>query len=142
MSASPVRAVVDKERAAQSTDSNGNVVIRALKERDGQCFKFSLLGLIETYDAGMRDITLVHGVITGYHRDRVEPGHEMRIAHAWLERGDTVYDATVDVLFHKDDFYQMVAAVAERRYTAEEAMLNRFLFSTVGPWHKTAGVFT
>jgi hypothetical protein len=120
----------------------GDVVIRALKERDGQCFKFALRGLLESYDAGMRDVTLVHGVITGYHRDRVEPGHELRIAHAWLERGDMLYDATVDMVFPLADYYQGVNALAERRYSAEEAMLSCMLFSTDGPWHETAGVFT
>jgi hypothetical protein len=136
MSASPMQLIPLDEAM------EGDVVVRALKERDGQCFKFALLSLVEMWDAGVRDATLVHGVITGYHRDHVEPGHEIRIAHAWLERSDMVYEPTADVIFPLADYYRCVDAVAERRYFAEEAMLNRFLFSTVGPWHLTAGVFT
>jgi hypothetical protein len=117
-------------------------LVGPLKEREGQCFKFALLSLLELWNEGIDDATLVHGVITGYHRDRKEAGHELRLAHAWLERGDMVYEATADVVLPLADFYQDIQAVAERRYSAEEAGTLSLMLSTFGPWHKTAGVFT
>ena len=136
MSANPIRRLHDE------AENEGAVIVRPLKEREGRCFEFALLSLIEMWDAGMHDGALVHGVITGYHRDRVESGHELRLAHAWVERGDMLYEATADMIFPLADYYRMVDAVAERRYCAKEAMFNRIVCSTVGPWHETAGVFT
>lgn len=118
------------------------IIVRPLKEREGRCFYFALLSLLEMRDAGFNDAVLVHGVITGYHRDRMELGHEMRLAHGWLERGDMAYEATADVVFHLADYYEIAGAVAERRYSAEQAIANCQKFSTFGPWHETEGAFT
>lgn len=128
--------------AVPNEDVGVVVVVRPLPERAGRCFEFAFGALMAMREDGIRDATLVHGVITGYHRDRVEAGHEMRIAHAWVEQGDGLYEATADMWFHLDVYYRDAGAVVERRYSAEEAMLNRFLFSTVGPWHESAGIFT
>jgi hypothetical protein len=134
--ANPLRKIIAE---AENDDA---VVVRPLKEREGQCFKFALLSLVEMWNVGLRDATIVHGVITGYHRDRVEAGYELRIAHAWLERGNVVYEATADMVIPLAVYYRDADAVAERRYSAEEAMLNSTLFSAFGPWHETAGIFT
>jgi hypothetical protein len=136
MSASPLRNIIAE---AENDDA---VVIRPLKEREGKCFKFAFLSLLEMREAEIIDITLVHGVVTGYHRDRVESGHELRIAHAWVERGDMIYEATADTVLPASAYYQYADAVAERRYTFEEARMLYLVHETFGPWHETAGVFT
>ena len=137
MSANPTQFIRPDEAL------EGDVVIRALKERDGQCFKFALLSLVSLQEEGRdANATLVHGVISGYHRDRIEPGHEIRIAHAWLEQDDWVFEATADIWIPSPDYYRMVDAAAERRYSYEQARAMCLLTSSIGPWHETAGVFT
>jgi hypothetical protein len=130
------------KQVIREAENDGAVVVRPLKERQGRCFEFALLSIVAMWELGMHDAVLVHGVITGYRRDRIESGHELRLAHAWVERGDMVYEPTADVVLPLADYYRDIDAVAERRYSAEDAILCRLMFSTVGPWHKTAGVFT
>jgi hypothetical protein len=130
------------KQVMRDAEIEGAVLVGPLKEREGQCFKFALLSLVQMWDEGVRDAALVHGVITGYHRDRKEAGHEVRLAHAWIERGNMVYEATADMIFPLAEFYRDVQAVAERRYFAVEAGTHSLLCGTFGPWHQTAGIFT
>jgi len=138
MSANPMQ-LIRRDEAREGVEVRN---IRAIPERNGKCFHFALSALIDAWNAGSRDTKLVHGVITGYHQNRVESGHELRIAHAWLERSDMVYEATMDVTFYLPDFYRCVDAVAERQYSYEEARAMCLISSRIGPWHETAGVFT
>jgi hypothetical protein len=51
----------------------------------------------------------VHGVIEGF------------IAHAWLEKDGTVYDAVLDRFMPGAQYAEEFGAVAERRYSLLEA---------------------
>lgn len=132
------------KQVIRDAENEGAPLIGPLKERAGRCFEFAFLALMAMRSDGIRDAHLVHGVVTGYHRDRIEAGHEVRMAHAWVEQGGDVYEATADLWVSLEAYYRSGEAAVERRYTAEEALFNCLAFPQFpfGLWHKTAGVFT
>jgi hypothetical protein len=72
--------------------------------------------------------TLIHGVTHGL------------IAHAWLLKEGTVYDAVLDQHVSAREYEETHGAVIERQYKLKEAA--EFMASTgcFGPWHKTSGI--
>jgi hypothetical protein len=71
--------------------------------------------------------TLVHGVIREW------------IGHAWLVRGDEVYDAVLDKFMSVEQYTDQERAVPERTYSAKEAARMICDAKYWGPWHETHG---
>lgn len=96
------------------------------RSRQGRCFE--LAGKGQQRDPSW---ILVHGTIYGW------------IAHAWLEKDGTAYDAVIDRFVPVPQYEREFDAIAERRYgprEAAEAMLSGPQGRhTWGPWHESAG---
>jgi hypothetical protein len=77
--------------------------------------------------------SLVHGTVVSI------PLGE-RIAHAWVELpGDRVFDGVAQGFYHRDSYYKMLSAIAERRYTRTQFLNHAIQTGSYGPWHPTAG---
>ena len=57
-------------------------------------------------------------------------GERQLIAHAWLARGDLVYDPALDAMFDRTEY----TAAGERYYTAAQAASLMAASGVYGPW--------
>ena len=84
---------------------------------------------------GADDLRLVHGVVTG--QGKLEG---VRFGHAWIERGNTVYDHSNgrDIEMSKDAHYKLGhiedAPGKLYRYTPEQTRQKMLEFEHFGPW--------
>lgn len=107
--------------------------IAVRKARAGRCFELAFKGQDRA-----PEWLLVHGLV----RSLAYASSLQVIAHAWLELDDKVYDPVQDRFFARAEYYAILRAVAERRYTpmeAARAALSGPGCGTYGPWHDTAG---
>jgi hypothetical protein len=100
------------------------------RSRRGRCYELAFKGQI-------RDTSwiLVHGTVRG----RLRNGTIGRIGHAWLVKGQEVYDPVLDASTTAEEYANKYAAVEERRYTAEEMAKLVLSTNSRGPWHETNG---
>lgn len=94
------------------------------KYEEGNCFK-NVITWITRNDT---DVIVVHG--------KVNDMNGRIIDHAWLENGDRVIDPTVGVNVDKTKYYSITKAVAESKYTSEQALINALRVGNGGPWTK------
>lgn len=71
----------------------------------------------------------MHGFITDRRTGRV-------IDHAWVERGNRVYDPVLDQTMDKKTHELMFHAEVSVVYSGDEAMKKAAEERTYGPWHK------
>lgn len=67
--------------------------------------------------------TLIHGVI------------HARIAHAWVRKGDWLYDPVKDISMSVVEYERICQAKEERAYTAKDASAMAWRTGHWGPWH-------
>jgi len=89
--------------------------------KQGECFR-NAASWVRDHDSH----TLVHGKVTN--------GHGRRLDHAWAETSTTVADPTTGVQMPKDDWYDLVKAEPEARYSPTQAMVNMVRTGNLGPW--------
>jgi hypothetical protein len=98
----------------------------------GNCYQ-AAYSSIDTNEIG----ELVHGVVTGQ-----GPIAGVRMAHAWVEIGDLVFDTStgVPVVMRREGYYELGEVRAEqcRRYTPAEARAHALRTRHFGPWHADA----
>jgi len=97
------------------------------RRRKGRCFELAGRGLLEIDPTW----TLVHGRAAFWNLTRLP----LLIAHAWLEKGGYVYDATLDELLTVKAYATRHSAIAERRYTEAKARKQLLAARNWGPWH-------
>ncbi len=96
------------------------------RKRTGRCFELSGRG--QMHDPSW---TLIHGHVA------FQPGFgEVLIAHAWLEKRGTVYDATLDRAFTAEQYASEYFAIADKRYSYAQAAKQALRTRHWGPWHK------
>jgi hypothetical protein len=93
---------------------------RRYRLRSGRCYELAGKYLLDD-----PTWTLVHGTARG---------RDGRIGHAWLVRGDTVYDATLDKSFARADYVARYAANEVTTYRAIEAARAMLVSGHWGPW--------
>lgn len=69
---------------------------------------------------------VVHGKVTNADGNTFD--------HAWIEKGDTVYDPTSGLDMKKVQFYRLLDARPEAMYTGEQATINAIRTRHHGPW--------
>lgn len=100
-----------------------------VRRRMGRCFELAGRG----QQAVDPTWSLVHGYIAVF-PDKPRRNCLM-MAHAWLQKGHTVYDPVVDSVFSSKEYTDRFGAKPQRRYSA--ALAARFIhaFKHWGPWH-------
>ncbi len=96
-----------------------------MKDRLGKCYQLSW-----QYVTKNSSYKLVHGYIT----DRVKTGRT--IDHAWVEKGNEVYDPVMDKRYPKQAYYGLFGVEAEKVYNSKEALDLGSKYGHYGPWHK------
>ena len=96
---------------------------KSFRNRQSRCFELAWGYLCDSReDIGW---ALVHGEVDSALG---------RMGHAWLELGDTVYDAVLDELFPTADYRLMFTALEIARYSREEAAQHAVSSVHSGPW--------
>ena len=91
--------------------------------RQGRCFELASRGLLDEHDGG--GWRLVHGTVDSR-------GH--RIDHAWLVRGDEVYDPVLNRVFSVTEYEVRYEAQAAREYERIDALALGAGTGHSGPW--------
>jgi hypothetical protein len=96
-------------------------------DRQGRCFELAWKhqNRDERFFFGW---TLVHGTVVS----RIGDGN--RIAHAWLQLDDTIYDPVFDRTFDRDSYTAEYQAEPITQYTPEEAIRAALAHAHFGPW--------
>jgi hypothetical protein len=113
--------------ANKSSDVWASVHIRTRGDRSGRCYELAGRGIIYATDDAWR---LVHGTLRDPVRQRAE-----RYPHAWLERGDAVYDPVLDRPYEREDYYTRFNAVADRIFDKVQAAHMVHDFGHWGAWN-------
>lgn len=93
--------------------------------RLGKCYKYAYRHVT----SGNSGWNLVHGVIT----DKIfSTGRSLD--HAWAEKGNKVYDPTLDKIMSKVVYYSLFAAEPYAVYTEDEVYAKASEFGHYGPW--------
>ena len=107
----------------------------------GDCYQTARNTLLDFWllrergDPRVKDVFLVHGTIVS----RLGNAADRRIDHAWVEvNGDTVVERSNgnDITISKAEYFELLQAVEDARYTLEESYKEFNKFSHYGPWHK------
>lgn len=96
------------------------------RKRSGRCYELCLTAVLR-----YPDWRLVHGSVDAPNARGAVDG---RMAHAWMARGDVVYDQVLDKAFPRLQYLAAVNAAVDAVYTWKEVndMLHRFRHW--GPW--------
>lgn len=99
----------------------------------GDCYEKSIAALFfnkEFSSASPSEWYLVHGiaVITA------GPHEGKEFGHAWLERGEEVYDAASGRRLHRELYYRVGRVGYTHKYTQEQARAEVLKRRTYGPW--------
>ena len=100
----------------------------------GQCYPHATKMARDATDEEFSDLSkfkVVHGQITDKFSGE-------SVAHAWVEKGDTVFDWQTSYTkpdgISRDVYYDMFQPEAHREYTARETMVNCLKTDQHGPW--------
>ena len=107
----------------------------------GDCYLAARSTLFELWikkerkEPDIKDVFLVHGTVV----PRLGSAAQKRIDHAWVEiNGDIVVDNSNgnDITITKVEYFEMLDAVEEARYTLQDAYREQNKTGHLGPWHK------
>jgi hypothetical protein len=77
-------------------------------------------------DSEKENTVVVHGKITNV--------EGKQFGHAWIEEGDEVFDPTTEIRMPKHEYYELLDAEVENRYSPNHAMVNLARVGKHGPW--------
>lgn len=97
--------------------------IRHFRNRPGRCYELALEYLLHSVEGS--DWTLVHG------ETNVSPEP---IGHAWLRRGDTIFDPVPNRYYSVNEYSALSGAREHARYTRVEAANVMAAVNHHGPW--------
>ena len=107
----------------------------------GDCYQAARSTLFELWikkergDPDVKEAFLVHGSVV----PRLGNAAHKRIDHAWVEiNGDTIIDNSNGnaVTISKAEFFKLLDAVEDARYTLQDAYREQNKSNHLGPWHK------
>ena len=101
---------------------------RQFRDRHGRCFELAYLTIAD--DSTDPEWRLVHGSVL-FRTDG-------RMGHAWLARGEFVYDPVLDRVFSWSLFRESHGAVERIAYTRTEAVRRASESRHSGPWVELA----
>ena len=102
--------------------------MQELQKRLGQCYN-----LAGRYIHDHPKALLVHGTFNGIRFN----GIDFNNPHAWIEEDGEVYDPVMDCQFPLQDYYNLFQAVANKKYTHQEACEKMLETEHFGPWNET-----
>ena len=105
------------------------------RKRSGRCYELALKYLMASPDE--EGWHLVHGDVNLCGLVDGDATGSQRAGHAWLVRGDTVYDTTLDQTFSVTTYEQIMEAVRFAEYTKLEAAQEMSKSGHSGPWDDT-----
>lgn len=100
------------------------LLIENMKDNLGKCYQLSW-----RWVTSHRDYKLVHGYIS-------KQGSDICIDHAWVEKGNEVYDPVMEKEFPKAVYYTLFQAETAKVYSSSEASNMGAKTGVYGPWHK------
>jgi hypothetical protein len=71
---------------------------------------------------------VIHGKVTNTENKTFD--------HAWVENNDTVIDPTQGIKIDKKEYYKLVNAKPEAKYTPQQVLINTVKSNNCGPWTK------
>jgi len=104
--------------------------LRRPKKTQGRCYELS--GQIVCRADKAMALALVHG--------EVSRKIGKRIGHAWVEKGNLVYDVVLDQFFSVSHYYEKFGVKVVSRYFWQEAAKQVIRFKHWGPWENVMGV--
>lgn len=99
--------------------------IRRYRNRQGRCFELAGNCLMDSDESS--DWRLVHGEIDNLNSSR-------RMTHAWLRRGDLVYDPVLNEFHHEPRYARAHNAVARATFSKSETAKMVLSQRHWGPW--------
>jgi hypothetical protein len=103
---------------AQMRLNNPGLPIRRFRKRVGRCYELAYAYIRDSDDAS--DWMIIHGETA-----------QIPTGHAWLRRGETVYDPVLDQYLSVDEY----KATEHARYPKKEAIRLGIAQGHYGPWH-------
>ncbi len=97
------------------------------RKRAGRCYELAWKSFRKMDDPG--DWCLVHGEINALPED-----DRYRIGHAWLESESEVFDAVLDELIPRPDYYRSHQPAKLQRFALVEAAKTLLQHDHYGPW--------
>ncbi len=90
---------------------------KILKENStsGLCYGFALL-----LATNIPNCTLVHGVLEKLPCISENEGSYYEFEHAWVEKGNMVFDTSAKCVFDKEKYYEMFGAKTKQTYTKSQ----------------------
>jgi hypothetical protein len=121
------------ERAAMPTSAtqagmrvnNPGLPIRRFRKRVGRCYELAYAYIQDSDDAS--NCILVHG--------EAALGPDLVADHAWLRRGETVYDPVLDLYFGADEYADHYRGDGTRSVQQERGYAGGAAQGHYGPWH-------
>lgn len=103
------------------------------KNKNGNCYESALHLMMDFYQKGLKDIKLVHGIVTGQGAlEGIEYGH------AWVELNSMVFDSSNgrDLVLPKKQYYDIGKIKITRKYNYDDMLKMMDKYGTYGPWDK------
>lgn len=109
-----------------STPTGINLTIVKIKEeRQGRCYELAGRFVLDN-----EDWTLVHGITN----PPVGPYQDTPYAHAWVEKGNIVYDPVFNTFYNKDEYYNLYEPSKMKRYNIVKLRANALKYKHWGFW--------
>lgn len=101
--------------------------------KHGNCYEIALKKMMEFYTNGVKNIKLVHGVVTG--QGNIEG---IEYGHAWIELNGTVFDFSNnrEIVMSKKKYYELGNIKITKEYSYDDMLKQITKHETYGPWDK------
>ena len=99
--------------------------------RLGRCYELTgnkIMG--DLFGKPDNNLILVHGHI----KNKIDPTLIPELDHAWIEKGNQVWEPISDKWWGKSAYYALFDATVEAKYTRDEALEKMRRFKHYGPW--------
>ena len=103
------------------------------KYKNGNCYEAAMKQMWDYYRKGIKEVKLVHGVVTGQGElDGIQ------FSHAWIEVNGIVLDMSNgrEVVMPKNLYYKLGKIKITREYDYEDMLKMIDKYGTYGPWDK------
>lgn len=119
----------------KSLEESRKIDINSLSSRHkgGNCYESAMKQMMDFYSKGIKDIKLVHGVVTG--QGELEG---VQFGHAWVELNNMVFDMSNGrkVVMLKNKYYAIGQIKITRTYDYQQMLEKVIKYETYGPWDK------
>ena len=96
-----------------------------IRFKHGDCFELSAKFVLD--NSGW---TLCHGIIN----PPTGPFEGTDYEHAWVEKGNTLYESIFNMFYKTEDYYKVYLPKVKKRYATSEVNKAVLKYENWGPW--------